>query len=100
MVRGKQYPSWRITCYRGTTRIRERRKTEEEAKARTEKLVEKLGDGTIHFDLKLKPKDTLVITEALRLLKEAGGDPDGSQRDSHDLALAGDEPRGGPEKAC
>jgi len=73
-VKGKQYPSWRITYYRGTTRIRERRKTEAEAKARAAELVEKLGDGTIHFDLKLKPKDNVVIAEALALLKDAGGE--------------------------
>jgi len=72
-VKGKTYPSWRITYYRGTTRVRERRATEQEAKTRAAELVEKLGDGTIHFDLKLKPKDNLVIAEALGLLKEAGG---------------------------
>ena len=72
-VKGKQYPSWRITYYQGTRRIRERRKTEEEAKARAEELVQKLGDGSIHVDLKLKPKDNLVIAEALTLLKDEGG---------------------------
>ena len=72
-VKGKSYPSWRITYYKGTTRIRERRKTEEEAKARAEELASKLQDGTIHFDLKLKPKDNLVIGEALAILKDAGG---------------------------
>ena len=73
VISGKSYPSWRITYYRGTTRVRERRKTEKEAKARAEELVEKLGDGTIHFDLKLKPKDNLIIAEALALLRDAGG---------------------------
>ena len=72
-VTGKKYPSWRITYYLGTRRVRERRKTEEEAKARAEELVRKLGDGSIHFDLKLKPKDHVVIAEALRLLHDAGG---------------------------
>ncbi len=72
-VKGKQYSSWRVTYYRGTTRIRERRKTEEEAKARAEELASKLQDGSIHFDLRLKPKDNLVIAEALALLKDSGG---------------------------
>jgi len=71
---GRDYPYYRITYHRGNRRFRERVKTLEAARKRGRELVEKLGDGTIQTDLKLKPKDNLVIAEALRLLKEAGGD--------------------------
>lgn len=71
--KGEPRPSWRIAYYVGTKRVRERKNTEEEAKARAEELVQKLGDGSIHFDLKLTPKDNVKIIEALTLLKDAGG---------------------------
>lgn len=70
---GKKYPYYRLTYHRGNRRHREWAKTLEEANKRAKELAEKLGDGTIQTDLKLKAKDNLVIGEALSLLKEAGG---------------------------
>ena len=72
-AKGRDYSYYRLTYHRGNRRFRERAKTLEEANKRSKVLAEKLGDGTIQTDLKLKAKDNLVIGEALSLLKEAGG---------------------------
>ncbi|MEI6703433.1 MAG: site-specific integrase [Deltaproteobacteria bacterium] len=71
--RGEEYQYYRLTYHRGNTRYRERAKTFKAAEKRAKELAEKLGDGTLQFDLKLTAKDNLVIHEALTLLRNSGG---------------------------